>query len=187
MISKIKNLIINKIRSITYGNIVVDTEYLVKNGMIVGENFRRQEQCIIDPNHCWLIDIGDNVTLAPRVHILAHDASTKMHIGYTKIGKVSIGNNVFIGASSLILPNVKIGNNVIVGAGSVVTKDIPDDTIVAGNPIKYIGKTSEYISKHIERLEVSTIYDDKWIIGNISDNMKKQMNIDLEKGIGYIE
>ena len=49
-----------------------------------------------------------------------------------------IGNNSVIGVRSIILPGVKIGNNVIVGAGSVVTKDIPDNSIVAGNPAKII-------------------------------------------------
>ena len=49
-------------------------------------------ECIIDPGHCWLISVGDRVTLAPRVHILAHDASLKETLGYTKIGRVKIGN-----------------------------------------------------------------------------------------------
>lgn len=44
----------------------------------MGDNFHAQEGVIIDPGHCWLIEIGNNVTLAPRVHILAHDASTKI-------------------------------------------------------------------------------------------------------------
>lgn len=55
----------------------VSTEKLIKMGLKVGENFNRQSGCIIDYAHCWLISIGNNVTLAPRVHILAHDASTK--------------------------------------------------------------------------------------------------------------
>ncbi len=52
-------------------------EELKKNGLKVGENFDMQGGCIIDSSHCWHIQIGNNVTLAPRVHILAHDASTK--------------------------------------------------------------------------------------------------------------
>ena len=81
------------------------------------------------PSHCWLISIGDNVTLAPYSQILAHDASTYNFIKYTKISDVTIGNNVFIGAGAIILPNVKIGDNVIIGAGSVVTKDIPNNSV----------------------------------------------------------
>lgn len=112
----------------------VTTEELIKRGMIVGNNFQRQNEVILDPDHCWLIKIGDNVTLAPRVHILCHDASTKQFLGYTKIGKVVIGNNVFIGANTVILPNVKIGDNVIVGANSTITHDIPDNSLVVGTP-----------------------------------------------------
>ena len=77
----------------------ISTEELVKLGLKVGKNFSRQEKTLIDQSHCWLIwliTIGDDVTLAPRVHILAHDASTKKGIGFTKIGLVNIGNNVFI-------------------------------------------------------------------------------------------
>ncbi len=106
-------------------------EELIKNGLIVGKNFNMQRGTIIDNSHCWLIEIGDNVTLAPRVHILAHDASTKRELGYTKIGKVKIGNNVFIGANTTILPNVIIGDNVIIGANSLVNKNILSNTVVA--------------------------------------------------------
>ena len=67
------------------------TESLIDRGMIVGRNFNRLNGVILDPDHCWLIEIGDNVTIAPRVHILCHDASTKQFLGYTKIGKFIIG------------------------------------------------------------------------------------------------
>lgn len=82
---------------------------LIKRGMVVGENLQLQGECKIDSSHAWLISIGDNVTIAPRVHILAHDASTKKHLGYTRIGLVSIGDNVFVGADSVILPGVQLG------------------------------------------------------------------------------
>ena len=62
--------------------------------------------------------------------VLAHDGSTKKILGYSKVGNVVIGNNVFVGYGSIILPNVRIGNNVIVGAGTIVSKDIPDNVVV---------------------------------------------------------
>ena len=105
---------------------------LKERGCIIGKNFQYQSNDIIDYSHCFLITIGDNVTLAPNVHILAHDASTKMFLGYAKIGKVTIGNEVFIGAGTIILPGVKIGNRVIIGAGSIVTSDIPDNSVAYG-------------------------------------------------------
>ena len=59
------------------------TEKLIKMGMRVGENFTRLNDVILDPAHCWLIEIGNNVTMAPRVHVLCHDASTKAFLNYT--------------------------------------------------------------------------------------------------------
>ena len=72
---------------------------LYKRGLTVGKDFNRMSGVIIDPSHCNHITIGDNVTLAPRVHILAHDSSTCLFLGKTRAANVVIGNNVFIGAS----------------------------------------------------------------------------------------
>ncbi len=167
------------------------TEKYIQNGMVVGENFKRMIGCDLDYSHCWLIKIGDNVTLAPKVTILAHDASTKMYIGYTKIGLTTIGNNVFVGANSTILPNVRIGDNVIIGANSVVTKDVEDNSVVAGNPAKFICTTGEYIKKSKEKFEQSPKYGSDYTIRNkkINTLMKRQMIDDLEKqmGVGFVE
>ena len=105
----------------------------ISNGLKMGKDCHVMGECIIDPGHCWLISIGDRVTLAPRVHILAHDASTKRELGQTRLGCVSIGDDVFIGAGSIILPGIRIGNKVVIGAGSVVVKDMPDDITAFGN------------------------------------------------------
>ena len=72
------------------------TEKLVKQGLKVGINFNRLNGVILDPAHCWLIEIGNNVTIAPRAHILCHDASTKQFMGYTKIGRVVIREIMFL-------------------------------------------------------------------------------------------
>ena len=61
------------------------TEQLIEMGLVVGDNFLRMHGAIIDPSHCWHIHIGNNVTLAPRVHILAHDTSLCHHLGYAKL------------------------------------------------------------------------------------------------------
>lgn len=183
-----KSYIKNRIKSIFLKESDGSTPSLIKNGLKVGKNFNRQEDCIIDVSHCWLITIGDNVTLAPRVHILAHDASTKRYTGYSKIGLVRIGNNVFIGAGSIILPNVRIGNNVIIGAGSVVTRDIPDNSVAAGNPAKVICATEDYINKHREMMKSKPVYNSQWTRRyKISDDMKREMVRMLENGIGYVE
>ena len=77
-----------------------------------------------------------------------HDASINKELNFVKIGKITIGNNVFVGAGSIILPNVSIENNVIIGAGSVVSKNIPDDVVAVGNPIRVIGTYDAYMDKY---------------------------------------
>lgn len=165
------------------------TEKLIKLGMKVGKNFKRLHGVILDPAHCWLITIGDNVTMAPDVHILAHDASTCYELGYAKIGRVNIGNNVFLGASTIILPNVTIGDNVVVGAGSVVTKDLPGGGVYAGNPAKMIMTYSEYIQKQKGILENSSVYSDEYTLRNkkITREQKEEMYIALGKGKGFVK
>ena len=122
----------------------VPTSTLVARGLKVGVDFNRQQGCYIDPTHCFLIEIGNNVTFSIRVTVMAHDASTKKILGYTKIGRVTVGDNVFVGANTTILPGVQIGNNVIIAAGSVVTRSIPDNMVAAGNPAKVICSLEEY-------------------------------------------
>jgi maltose O-acetyltransferase len=122
------------------------------------------------------------------VYLLAHDASAKKYLDYTKIAKIKIEDNAFIGARVLIMPGVKIGKNAIVAAGSVVTKSVPDGYIVAGNPAKMISKTKEYIEKHESSLPNSKVYDWKWTIGGgITLDMCEEMSRSLEKEVGYVK
>lgn len=165
------------------------TEKLIKMGMKVGNSFGRLNGVILDPSHCWLIEIGANVTLAPRVHIIAHDASTKEFLGYTKIGRVTIGNRVFVGAESVILPGVTIGNDVIIGANSTVTHDIPDGMVAVGSPARVICTTQEYIEKERKRMRTSPIYGEDYTLRcYISEEKKQKQKDDLSSGIiGYVE
>lgn len=94
----------------------------------------------------YLIKIGDNVRVTKDVKFFTHGAARmfrKNNPNFDFFGKINIGNNVYIGNNALILPGVSIGNNVIVAAGAVVSKSIPDDSIVGGNPAKIIGRVSE--------------------------------------------
>ena len=157
-------------------------------GMKVGKGFTRLNGVILDPSHCFLITIGDNVTMAPRVHVLCHDASTKKFLDYTKIGRVTIGDNVFIGAESVILPNVKIGDNVIIGANSTVTKDIPNNVVVAGNPARIICTLNDYLDKQKEKIATCCVYDESYTIGGkITDKKKKEQFDQLEDSWGFVK
>ena len=140
------------------------TEKLISMGMKVGKNFGRLNGVILDPSHCWLIEIGDDVTLAPRVHILCHDASTKTFMNYTKIGNVTIGNRVFIGAESVVLPGVTIGDDVVIGANSTVTHDIPTNSVAVGSPARVICTLEEYIQKEKERMKSAPVYDESYTL-----------------------
>lgn len=145
---------------------------LKKRGMKVGNNFLCMNGVWIDPGHCWLISFGDNVTLAPRVTVLAHDASPQAFLRVTKIGNVTVGNNVFIGAGSIILPGVTIGDNVVIGAGAVVCKDIPNDTVAAGNPAKPVMTIAEYIARVAD---ISTEYDVSYLYPAITPEKQIEM------------
>lgn len=161
---------------------------LLKKGLKVGKGFSMQRGCLIDPSHCFLIQIGDFVTLAPRVHILAHDASTKRDLGYTKIGLVEIGNNVFVGANTTILPNVKIGDNVIIGANSLVSKDIPQNSVVAGNPAVVVASKEEFLEKNKAKMNEKNVWDSTWTEReNITEKQKQKMKEILKDGIGFVE
>lgn len=164
------------------------TEQLISMGMKVGKNFGRLNGVVLDPSHCWLIEIGDNVTMAPRVHILCHDASTKQFLNYTKIGRVRIGSNVFIGASTVVLPGVTIGNNVIIGANSTVTHDIPDGMVAAGSPARILCSTQVYLDKERARMKHAPCYGEEYTLRkNISMEKKQQMLRELEQTIGYVD
>ena len=159
----------------------------IKRGLVVGDNFNMFDGVIIDCSHTWHIEIGNSVTLAPRVHIISHDASTKMHLNFTRIGNVKIGDRVFIGASAIVLPGVTIGNDVIVGAGSVVSRDVQDGHVVAGNPAKFICTIEDYISKKRNEINKCPCFGEEFTINhNVTDDMKSEMNSRMKDKIGYI-
>lgn len=172
-----------------YGDL--PTSYFTKRGLKIGKNFNRQSGTRMDPSHCWLISIGDDVTLSNKVQILAHDDTTRLYTGYGRIGRVVIGNRVFVGANSTILMNTNIGNDVIIGAGSLVTKDIPDGCVVAGVPAKVIGRTADYISREKSRIGGDLTFDSSYSYYNsVGIEKKKEMQRLFDKNpasIGYLE
>ena len=174
----IKNLIKN-IFSKIYGE-SYDIYLLRKSGAKIGRNFY-YDNSYIDGSFRYLIEIGDNVTFT-HATILAHDASTKIPLGKTKIGKVCIGNDVFIGYGTIILPNVKIGNHVVIGAGSIVNHDIPDSSVAAGNPCRVIGSYDSFVAKN--RLYMQ----DHPVFGlNGTAASPSEVSVQLGNNFGYID
>lgn len=159
----------------------------IKRGLIVGKNFKLLDDVIIDDSHTWHIEIGEDVILASRVHILAHDSSTKTHFNYTRIGKVKIGNRVFVGAGSIILPGVTIGDDVVIGAGSVVSADIPDGHVAVGNPVRIICTIDDFLERKRKEMETYPCFGKEYAIGrNVTDDMKYEMGTRMKDKIGYI-
>ncbi|MFL9845436.1 acyltransferase [Flavobacterium rhizosphaerae] len=150
-------------------------ERLKNKGLRVGKNFHIQQGCIIDESHSYHIVIGDDVSLAPNVHILAHDASTWWFLEYTKIKNTTIGSKVFIGAGSIIMPGVTIGNEVIIGAGSVVTKNIEDGCVYAGNPAKFIMHTQDYIAREREQMHNGNTFGEEFSEANNASLQNKEI------------
>lgn len=113
----------------------------------------------IDLGFLHLITIGDDVTFAGKVTILAHDASMNEWLRYSKIGKVTIGNRVFIGYGAIVLPGVTIGDDVVIGAGSVVTQDIPSRKVATGNPAEVRGTLDDFLDRKKKEMAEYPVFD----------------------------
>ncbi len=105
----------------------------------IGENFYSNHNLVIlDANK---VVFGDNVFIGPNCgfYTAGHplDAETR-NKGLEYAKPIKVGNDVWFGGNVVVLPGVKIGNNVVIGAGSVVAKDIPENSVAVGNPCKVI-------------------------------------------------
>lgn len=145
------------------------TKYIVNHNFFknVGKNFFFQPRFIpADPE---LISFHDNVVVASNVTFITHDITHNMlnnmdgcnlNFEYNN-GCIEVMNNVFIGSNSIILPNVRIGSNVIIAAGSIITKDIPDNSVVAGVPARVIETFDNYLEKrkNIKYLDTNSAWE----------------------------
>ena len=111
------------------------------NGIIVGKHVGVNMGCVFLDG--GLITIGDNVMIGPNVTIITpdHPRDAAGRSTFSTVNRpITIGRDSWIGAGSIILPGITIGERAIVGAGSVVTKDVPSDSIVGGNPARPLHK-----------------------------------------------
>jgi acetyltransferase-like isoleucine patch superfamily enzyme len=102
----------------------------------------------------WLVTVGDRVTIATDVHLVTHDGSgwlTRDGRGRRyRYAAIEIGDDVFVGIGSVLLPGVRIGDRAIVAAGSVVTKSVPSGAVVGGSPARVIGSFDEFERRALE-------------------------------------
>ncbi len=104
-------------------------------------------------NEPYLVTIGNHCLIGPAVQFVTHDAGIWVfEENYTtrigsKFGPIIVHDNCVIGVRSIIMPGVEIGPNSVVGAGSVVARDVPRNTVYAGNPVRYIESYDEYLEK----------------------------------------
>ncbi|WP_373819986.1 sugar O-acetyltransferase [Glaesserella sp.] len=114
------------------------------NHIFLGENFYSNYNCtMLD---VATITIGNNVMFAPNVSLFTagHPIDPEKRNSGLEFGMpITIGDNVWIGGNTVVMPNVNIGNNVVIGAGSVVTKDIPDNSVAVGNPCKVLRQIND--------------------------------------------
>ena len=132
--------------------------WMRRQGVRIGSNtkiFAHPRNICIDVSRPWLVEIGKNVQITRGVVILTHGYDWSVIKGSSgevlgSAGKITIGDNCFIGMNAVILKGSTIGENCIVGAGSVVTGVVPSNSVAVGNPARVIMSLSEYRKKRID-------------------------------------
>lgn len=103
----------------------------------------------------WLISFGDNVYVTAGCQFVTHDGGTlilrKEFPDLEWTAPIEVGDDVYFGVRTLVMPGVTIGNRVVVAAGSVVTKDVPSNSVVAGVPARVISTVDDYLRRMQEK------------------------------------
>lgn len=174
--------LLKKAYSIAYFLVYGGDRYARKLGVEVGTGCRIYiSQWGSEP---FLVSIGDKVTITSGVKILTHDGSTWLFEDergqrYQKYAPVKIGNHVFIGVNSIIMPGVTIGDRVVIGAGSIVTKDIPSGSVVVGNPAR-VASSYERLGERVKETCVSN--SDIEGIEDYKERVMKSIELQGQKG-----
>jgi maltose O-acetyltransferase len=163
-------------------------EWLVKHGLRLGKDVYLGA-VHFDYGFLGLITIGDEAVVTDGVRIVAHDASIKHWVGYSRVGRVDIGRRVYVGVGAILLPGVTIGDHAIVGAGSVVTRDVAPKTVVAGNPAVRIATLEEFVDRQRRRLDGRPHYPREGFVGPefVPRENIERMHRELVDGDGLVE
>jgi maltose O-acetyltransferase len=167
-----------------------NTDRLISLGLEVGEGAFIARNAYLDPGYPWLITVGEQATLGPRVIVLAHDATMQRHLRRTLLGRVSIGKRAFIGAGAIILPGSNVGDDAVVGAGAVVRGDIPPGAVAIGNPAQIVSDIESMIQKHREASKEAPRWPfEGWTLlqGITQERMTVQRDALASGGRGYLE
>jgi maltose O-acetyltransferase len=160
---------------------------LRSRGMKIGAGTTIQDGFFFDPSHCYLLEIGANCTLAPNVRLVAHDASTKRLLDATRLGRIVIEDDCFIGDSVIILPNITVGRGSIVGAGSVVTRSVPAGSIAVGNPARVLCSVEDYRQRQAALLENSRRFSSEYWVENADAAKLAELSNAVAQGSVFIE
>ena len=128
------------------------TNYARNIGAKVGENNFMPDKKMWSTEP-YLVTIGNNCQITDGVRLLTHGGGNILRDQYPDFdafGKIVIGDYVYIGTNSLIMPGVTIGDHALIAAGSVVTKSVPARTVVGGNPARVICTIDEYIARNLK-------------------------------------
>ena len=145
MIGKLKRFYELKIRKKSVYDLNI--QRLKREGMTIGK--QTQIYAVPFALEPYLVKVGEKCTIAADVICMTHDNSIIHHFPNKTdmFGKIVIGDNCFVGARSILMAGITIGSNSIVAAGSVVTKSVPENVVVGGNPAKIIETIEEYKTK----------------------------------------
>lgn len=170
--NRIKRLFFSTISAVLPGKARIT--FMKKNHLYgsIGENCSIQKRKL--PLYSNLVFLHNNVHVASNVGFVTHDIIHKMlNIKYEndefkeRVGCIEVMDNVFIGSGTRILYNTRIGSNVVIGSDSLVNKDIPNNSVYAGVPARYICSFDEYLEKARQ----------------YSKHFKETYGIDIVKGV----